>query len=150
MSLFAGFYLSLFADNSYLFVSGKEIFKFKADNKNVNFLTQFCLGSISNRFSVTESLNGDVNDFSVNYNSIDKSDILNIRKYWTKKYIYKSKFSLFIILLSFSSFLARDSTKCLLLNYERCMIRPTLINMNPVKLKYYPFFLNFKKVCLKL
>ena len=87
MSLFAEFYLSLFADNSYLFVGGKEIFKFKPDNKNVNFLTQFCLGSISNRFSVTESLNGDVNDFSVNYNSIDKSDILNIRKYLTKKKI---------------------------------------------------------------
>ena len=28
-------------DNSYLFVNGKEIFKFKADNKNVNFPTQF-------------------------------------------------------------------------------------------------------------
>ena len=25
------------ADNSYLFVNGGEIFKFKADNKNVNF-----------------------------------------------------------------------------------------------------------------
>ena len=25
------------ADNSCLFVNGKEIFKFKADNKNVNF-----------------------------------------------------------------------------------------------------------------
>ena len=29
------------ADNSYLFVNGKEIFKFKAGNKNVNFATQF-------------------------------------------------------------------------------------------------------------
>ena len=28
-------------DNSYLFVNGKEIFKFKANNKNVNFPTQF-------------------------------------------------------------------------------------------------------------
>ena len=28
------------ADNSYLFVNGKEIFKFKADNKNVNFPTR--------------------------------------------------------------------------------------------------------------
>ena len=35
------------ADNNYLLVNGKEIFKFKADNKNVNFPTQFCLGSIS-------------------------------------------------------------------------------------------------------
>ena len=52
------------ADSSYLFVNGKEIFKFKADNKNVIFPTQFCLGSISNGFSATEcrevSLNGNV------------------------------------------------------------------------------------------
>ena len=43
------------ADKNYLFVNGKEIFKFKADNKNVNFPTQFCLGSISNGFSSNES-----------------------------------------------------------------------------------------------
>ena len=72
-------------DNSYLFVNGKEIFKFKADNKNVNFPTQFCLGSFSNVFSALEyrevSLNRNVYDFSVDYNSIDKSNILNIHKY---------------------------------------------------------------------
>ena len=34
------------ADHSYLFVNGKEVFKFKTDNKNVNFPTQFRLGSI--------------------------------------------------------------------------------------------------------
>ena len=28
------------ADDSYQFLNGKEIFKFKADNKNVNFPTQ--------------------------------------------------------------------------------------------------------------
>ena len=57
------------ADNSYLYVNGKEIFKFKAANKNVNFPTQFCLGSICNGFSATESrevsLNGNLYDFSV-------------------------------------------------------------------------------------
>ena len=67
------------ADNSYLFVNGNEIFQLKADNKTVNFPTQFCLGSISNGFSNTESrevsLNGNVYDFSLNYNSIDKGDI---------------------------------------------------------------------------
>ena len=77
------------ADNSYLLVKGKEIFKFKADNKNVNFPNQFCLGSISNAFSATESrevpLNGNVNDFSVDYNSIDKFDILKIQKYLMTK-----------------------------------------------------------------
>ena len=35
-----------FTDNSHLFVDGKKTFKFKADNKNVNFPTQFCLGNI--------------------------------------------------------------------------------------------------------
>ena len=63
-----------------MFVNGKEIFKFKADNKNVNFPTQFCLGSIFNEFSATEctevSLNGKLYNFSVDYNSIDTSDIL--------------------------------------------------------------------------
>ena len=43
------------ADNKYLFVKGKEIFRFKDDNKNVNFQNQFCLGSISNGFSATVS-----------------------------------------------------------------------------------------------
>ena len=79
-------------DNSYLFVNGKEIFKFKADNKKVNFPTQFRLGSISNGFGVLEfrevSLNGNVYHFSVDYNSIDKSDILNIHKYLMIKNIY--------------------------------------------------------------
>ena len=73
------------AGNCYLFFNGKEVFKFKAGKKNVNFETQFCLGRISNSFSNTESreipLNGNVYHFSVDYNSIDKSDILNINKY---------------------------------------------------------------------
>ena len=77
------------ADKSYLFVNGKEIFKFKADNKNVNFPTQFCLGSISNGFSATESrevfLKGNMCDILVSYNSIDKSNILNICKYLMTK-----------------------------------------------------------------
>ena len=40
---------------SYLFFNGKEIFKFKAGNKNVNFPTQICLGSISNGLNTIES-----------------------------------------------------------------------------------------------
>ena len=72
-----------------MFVNGKEIIKFKADNKISNFPTWFCLGSISDIFSNIESrevsLNGNVYDFSVNYNFIDKSDLLNINKYLMTK-----------------------------------------------------------------
>ena len=77
------------SDTSYLFVNGKEIFNFKAENKNVNFSTQFCLGSISNGLSAAESreasLNRKVCDFSVDYNSIDKYDMLNIHKHLMNK-----------------------------------------------------------------
>ena len=72
-----------------MFVNWKEIFKFKADKKNVHLPIQFCLRSISNGFSVIESrkvfLNGNVYYFSVGYNSINKSDILSIHKYLITK-----------------------------------------------------------------
>ena len=47
---------------------------------------------------------------------------------------------MFIILLSFIISLA---TKCLFLNGESCMVGPTLIDLNPVELKYYPFMISF-------
>ena len=140
-------------DNSYLFVHGKKIFKFITDNENVNFPTQFCLGSISNGFSATESrevsLNENVYDCSADYNSIDKSHILNIQKYFMKKSNMKKIFSLikrvFIILLSFSESLA---SKCVSLNDETCMVRLTLIDLNPVELKYCPFMISLDKCSL--
>ena len=51
------FFLSLHYNggNSYLFDNGKKIYKFKADNKNINFPTQFCLESISNEFGAVKS-----------------------------------------------------------------------------------------------
>ena len=65
------------ADNSYLFVNGKEIYKFKANDKNNNFPSRFCFGSISNAFdylaSREVSLKENVYDFSVDYEAIDKS-----------------------------------------------------------------------------
>ena len=130
------------SDSTYLFVNGKEIFKFKADNKNVKYPTRFCLGSVSDGFSATESrevsLNGNVYDFSVDCNSIDKSDIVNIHKYlMTKNNIMFSLIKqVFLVLLSFSECLALNRKKCLFLNDEPCMVRPALVDMNPVELKY--------------
>ena len=50
--------------------------------------------------------------------------------------------SLFFVLLGFSKSLA---TKCLFLNDEPCMVRSTLIDMNPNELKYYPLMISLNK-----
>ena len=56
----------------------------------------------------------------------------------------------FIVLLSFSSFLAclakvSERTKCVSLNDKPYMVIPTLIDLNPVEFKYYPFMFNLDK-----
>ena len=51
----------------------------------------------------------------------------------------------FIIPSSFNSSLSRDGTKLVLLNGESCMIRPTLIGLNPFELKYSPFMFSLGK-----
>ena len=109
-------------------VNGKEICKVKADNENLNFPTLFILRSISNEFRATESrevsLNGNVYVFSVDYSSIDKFEILHMKKYLMTTNNIKM-FSLtthaFIALLSFNSSLA---IKCLSLNDEPSIVRP--------------------------
>ena len=135
--------------NGFLFGNGKEIFQFQADNKNVNFPTQSCLGSISNGFRAHESgevpLNGNVYHFSVDYNSINKSSILNIHKYLIMKIEYKMFEiikKMFIVLLP-SIVNASNHTKCVSLSNQKCGIQSTLINLHPneynQEFHYYPF-----------
>ena len=54
-------------------------------------------------------------------------------------------FSLFIVFLSFRESLACDQPKYMFLNDEPCMVRPTLIDMNPNGFKYYPFMTSLNK-----
>ena len=49
---------------------------------------------------------------------------------------------MFIVFLRFIDTLA---TKCVSSNDEPCMVRPTLIALNPVELKYYPFMVSLYK-----
>ena len=74
--------------NSYLFVNGTEIHKFKAkDSETV--ASPLCLGNISKDVSVDNmkktGLNGYVYDFSVDYDAIAVDDILDIHKYLMEK-----------------------------------------------------------------
>ena len=74
--------------NSYLFVNGKEIIKFKA-NVSEFVATPLCLGNVSKDCSVDNmkdtGLNGYVYDFSVNYDATAVDDIKDIHKYLMKK-----------------------------------------------------------------
>ena len=58
--------------NSYLFVNGAEIYKFKAKDCEI-VATPLCLGNISKNFSVNNmkktGLNGYVYDFSIDYDA---------------------------------------------------------------------------------
>ena len=50
----------------------------------------------------------------------------------------------FMVLLSSLAHVA-DLTKCLVLNDEPRMVRPFIIDMNPVELKYYPCRVSLNK-----
>ena len=69
--------------NSYLFVNGTKIHKFKAKDSEI-LASPLCLGNISKDFSLDNikktGLNGYVYDFSVDYDAITVDDILYIHK----------------------------------------------------------------------
>ena len=74
--------------NSYLFVNGAEIYKFKAKDSDI-LVGAICLGNISKDWSVENvkktGLNGYVYDFRVDYDPISVDDMKDIHKYLMKK-----------------------------------------------------------------
>ena len=85
------FFLSLHGNgaNSYLFVNGTEIVKFKAKDSEITAYL-LCIRNISRDWSMDNMKKsglwqGYVYDFSFDYDSIAVSDILDIYKYLLKK-----------------------------------------------------------------
>ena len=74
--------------NSYLFVNGTEIYKFKAKDSMI-VPSPLCLGNISKDWTADNmkrtGLTGYVYDFSVDHNAIAVSDTLDIHKYLIEK-----------------------------------------------------------------
>ena len=74
--------------NSYLFVNGTEICKFKVKDSEI-VASPLCLGNISKDWSVDSmkrtGFTGYVYDFSVSYNDIGVDNIKDIHKYLMKK-----------------------------------------------------------------
>ena len=73
-------------ENSYLFVNGTNIYKFK-DSETV--AAPLCLGIISKDWSADNmkktGFNGYVYDFSADYDAIAVDDIVDIHKYLIEK-----------------------------------------------------------------
>ena len=74
--------------NSYLFVNGTEIYKFKAKDSTI-VASPLCLGKISKDWLVDDmkrtGFNGYLYDFSVDYDPILVDDIKDIHKYLIMK-----------------------------------------------------------------
>ena len=74
--------------NSYLFVNGEEIYKFKAKDSET-LVGPICLGNISKDWSVDNmkrtGFTGYVYDFSVDYDTTSVDDMKDIHKYLMKK-----------------------------------------------------------------
>ena len=126
---------------------GEKIHKIKANDKNVDFPSQFCLAGISEKFDEVESC-----ELSFKGN---KSKILQIHNNLILKYnitmfrLIKKVFitKVYITSMSFSVSLAcvakvSDRTKCISLNDQPCLARSTLVDLNSNKLYYYPFRLS--------
>ena len=80
--------LTLQWNKQLFFVNGKETYKFTAKDSEINPY-ELCLGNISKDLSIDDmkktSVKGYVYDFSVDYDSISTSDILDIHKYLMKE-----------------------------------------------------------------
>ena len=128
--------------NSYLFVNGKEIYKFKAKDSEI-VATPLCLGNISKDWSVDNmkktGFNGYVYDFSVDYDAIAVDDILDIHKYLMKKnnIIWydtclrdTGRKATYKNVLSYLNPLSATPLSCISMNNQECKARPEIIYVN--------------------
>ena len=74
--------------NSFLFVNATKVYQFKAKNSEIKDYA-LCLGNVSKGFTINNmkktGLKGLVKWFSVDFNSIDNNNILDIHKYLMEK-----------------------------------------------------------------
>ena len=101
--------------NSYLFVNGTDIYKFKAIDSEI-VAASLCLGNISKNWPVDNikksEFNGYFYDFSVNYDAAAVEDISDIHKYLIKKKWYGIIKYLDLLKNIFNSFIMYESVKC--------------------------------------
>ena len=123
---------------NFLFVNDTKVYQFKAKNAEIKdyalFLGNFLKDFTINNMKTKTSLKGVVQLFSADFNPIDINNILDIHKYLMKRTGYKIVLwlikKIFIGLL-ISLVNGSNHTKCVSLRNQKCMIQPTLINLQP-------------------
>ena len=66
--------------NSYLFVNGVQIYKFKANDSEINTVP-LCLGNVSKDLGADNAKSTRLYDYDSDYDSADVTDSLNINEY---------------------------------------------------------------------
>ena len=141
--------------NSYLFVNGTEIIKFKAKDSEI-VPTPLYLGNISKDWSADNmrktEFTGYVYDFSVDYDDIAVDDIKDIYKYLMKKNnIVKIKIFgvvkkvFFIGLTILSDFTKAIPLSCISMKNQECKTRPQVVNVNGDEPVFCPFSIKTSK-----
>ena len=112
------------------------MYQFKAKDSEMK-ICPFCLGSISKDVTLNNMkktmFKGSVTVFSVDFNAINTSNILDIHKYllketWYEMFEFLKK--IFIGLLT-SIVNVSNHTKCVYSSNQKCTTQPALINLHP-------------------
>ena len=153
--------------NSYLFVNGTKIYKFKAKDSKI-VPSPLHLENISKDWSIDNmkktGFTGYVYDFSVDYNVTNIHNFKDIHKYLMKKMIYyafgnpscKAMYKIkafrfvkqtFISAMMFFSYYlpTANSLRCIQMNYQSCKERPEIINVSSNNPVLYPFSIKASK-----
>ena len=141
-------------DNSYLFVNGKEMIKFKAKDSEI-VANPFCLGNISKDFSQRNmkktGLNGSVYYFSTYHNVIAVDDILDIHGYLYKNMSYNINVEfikkVFVVAMTFFNLnLSNLNTlECVSVNNQECKPKTKIIIINRNEPVFYPYSIKTNK-----
>ena len=135
-------------DDSYLFVNGKEVIKFKAKKQSV--VGKLSLGNISADFNQADrKFYRYIYDFSVDYNAISNDKIHDIHPYLMRKNGIISMFGFikkcFFTAMAFFNLSNVNSLECVSMNNQECKIRTEIINLNTNEPMLYPYSIKINR-----
>ena len=124
------------ADDSYLFVNGKQELKFKAKNDQL-VKEKLCIGNFSDQWTTSESektgLYENIYDFAVDYEAI-----IGVGPTYDMHRLVSLTVSLFNLVVA-------KVLECVSVVNEKCLARPKIINTNANEPVFYPLSIKVNK-----